>query len=77
MWDVVDGAETMPTDTTIVEYRIWKKKDNLAKAIITQCIKSDLVIKVAHAKTSTESWNMFASEYSQTGSGSIMLWLGD
>jgi hypothetical protein len=74
MWDVVDGAETMPTDTTTAQYRIWKKKDNLAKAMITQCIKSDLVIKVAHAKTSTESWNMFASEYSQTGSGSIMLW---
>ena len=74
MWDVVNGTETMPSDTSTAEYRIWKKKDNLAKAMITQCIKSDLVIKVAHVKTSSESWNMFASEYSQTGSGSIMLW---
>ena len=74
MWDVVNGTETVPTDTTTAEYKIWKKKDNLGKAMITQCIKSDLGIKVAHAKTSTESWNMFASEYSQTDSGSIMLW---
>ena len=74
MWDVVNGTETVPSDTSTAEYKIWKKKDNLGKSMITQCIKSDLVIKVAHAKSSNECWNMFASEYSQTGSGSIMLW---
>ena len=37
-------------------------------------MKSDLVIKVAHAKHAKESWDIFASEFSQTGSGSIMLW---
>jgi len=56
-----------------VKHRIWKKKDNLAKAMITQCVKADLVIK-SPMPTRKESWDMFASEYSQTGSGSIMLW---
>jgi len=33
------------------------------------------VIKVAHAKHAKESWDIvIASEYSQTGSGSIMAW---
>src|SRR5882724_4329012 len=76
MMGVVNGSETIPPDDSanIVKHRIWKKKDNLAKAMITQCMKSDLVIKVAHAKGAKESWDVFASEFSQTGSGSIMLW---
>jgi gag-polypeptide of LTR copia-type len=32
------------------------------------------VEKVAHIKYAKESWNVFASKFSQTGSGSIMLW---
>ena len=51
MWGVVNGSETIPADDTVhaAKRRIWIKKDNLAKAMITQCIKTDLVIKVAHA----------------------------
>ncbi|KIM75286.1 hypothetical protein PILCRDRAFT_13702 [Piloderma croceum F 1598] len=45
--------------------------------MITQWVKSDLVIKVAHAKCAKESWDVFASEFSQTGSGSIILWFRD
>ena len=76
MMSVVDGSETiLPDDSAnIAKHQIWKKKDNLTKAMITQCVKSDLVIKVAHIKHAKESWNVFASEFSQTGSGSIMLW---
>src|SRR5882762_8726277 len=76
MMGVVDGSETCPPDdtTNIAKNRIWKKKDSLAKAMITQCVKADLVIKVAHVKHAKESWDVFASEFSQTGSGSIMLW---
>src|SRR6202453_2207240 len=76
MWGVVNGSETIPSDDTAhaAKRRIWIKKDNLAKAMITQCIKADLVIKVAHAKRAKESWDIFLSEFSQTGSRSIMLW---
>jgi hypothetical protein len=76
MWNIVNGSETIPLDdtTNATKHRIWIKKDNLAKPMITQCIKADLVIKVAHAKHAKESWDIFLSEYSQTGSGSIMLW---
>src|SRR6202050_5045559 len=76
MWGVVNGFKTIPSDDTAyaAKCQIWIKKDNLAKAMITQCIKADLVIKVAHAKRSKESWDIFLSEFSQTGSGSIMLW---
>ena len=76
MMGVVNGSETCPPDNTtnIAKNRIWKKKDSLAKAMITQCVKADLIIKVAHVKHAKESWDVFASEFSQTGSGSIMLW---
>ena len=41
MWGVVDGSETIPSDDTanMAKRRIWIKKDNLAKAMITQCVK--------------------------------------
>ena len=77
MWEVVSGSETLPakgifagTDTPA----IWQKKDHLAKALITQCIKSELIIKVAHSKTSNKAWDLLAAEFGQTGSGSLMLW---
>src|ERR1700683_5356996 len=76
MWGVVNGSENIPSDDTAntVKHQIWIKKDNLAKAMITQCVKADLVIKVAHAKHAKELWDTFLSEFSQTSSGSIMLW---
>src|ERR1700677_2702616 len=76
MWGIVNSSETIPSDDTAhaAKHWIWIKKDNLAKAMITQCIKADLVIKVAHAKRAKELWDIFPSEFSQTGSGSIMLW---
>ena len=72
---VVDGSKTiLPDDGAhIAQHQIWKKKVNLTKAMITQCMKSDLVIKVSHAKCAKESWNIFASEFSQASSGLIML----
>jgi hypothetical protein len=76
MWHVVDGTEMIPSNdsTNATKHHIWIKKDNLAKAMIMQCIKADLVIKVAHAKHAKESWGTFLTEFCQTGSGSIMLW---
>src|ERR1700683_951646 len=76
MWKIIDGSETIPSDDTanVAKRQIWIKKDNLAKAMITQCINANLVIKVAHAKHAKESWDTFLSEFSQTSSGSIMLW---
>jgi hypothetical protein len=76
MMGVVNGSETCPSDNTanVTKNCTWKKKNNLAKAMITQCVKANLVIKVTHAKHAKESWDLFTSEFSQTGSGSIMLW---
>ena len=56
MMGVVDSSETCPPDDTthIVKHHIGKKKDNLAKAMITQCVKAELIIKVAHAKHTKE-----------------------
>jgi hypothetical protein len=76
MMGVVNSSETCPPDDTIniAKHCIQKKKDNLANAMIMQCVKVDLVIKVAHPKYPKESWDMFASKYSQTSLGLIMLW---
>jgi hypothetical protein len=69
MMGVVDRYKTCPPDnaTNITKVRIWKKKDSLTKAMITQCVKANLVIKVAHVKHGKESLDVFASEFSQTG----------
>src|ERR1700683_3758393 len=76
MWGVVNGSQTIPSDDTAHAAKcwIWIKKDNLAKAMITQYIKANLVIKVTHTKRAKESWDIFATEFSHTGSGSIILW---
>ena len=62
MWGIVNGSETIPLDNKdhAIQHRIWKK-DSLMKAMIKQCIKADLVIKVAHAKRAKESWDIFAT----------------
>jgi len=76
MMGLVNRSETCPPDdtTNITKNCIWKKKDSLAKGMIMQCVKADLIIKVAHVKHAKESWDVFMSKFSQTGSGSIMLW---
>jgi hypothetical protein len=69
MWDVVNSSETIPDDKGhSIQHWIWKKKDSLTKAMITQGIK------ITHTKCAKESWDIFATEFSQTGSGFIMLW---
>ena len=75
MWGIVNGSEIIPPDdmVNLIKHQIWKKKDNLMKAMIMQCVKADLVIRVPHAKCIKELWDMFATEFSQTGSDSIML----
>jgi hypothetical protein len=75
MWHIIDGSETIPSDDTsnAAKHRMWIKKDNLTKAMIMQCIKADLVIEAVHAKHTKELWDTFLSEFSQTGSGLIML----
>src|ERR1700729_4396757 len=64
MWGVIDGSKTLPPDNKdhAIQHRIWKKKDSLTKDMITQCIKADLVIKVAHAKHAKKSWDIFATD---------------
>ncbi|KAJ8588222.1 hypothetical protein M405DRAFT_703486, partial [Rhizopogon salebrosus TDB-379] len=52
----------------------WIKMDIAASALITQCIKGELVVKIIHLPSSKAAWDLFASEYSQIGSGSIMYW---
>ncbi|KAG2062502.1 hypothetical protein BDR04DRAFT_1165108 [Suillus decipiens] len=53
---------------------VWMKMDTAASALIMQCIKGELVVKIIHMATSKAAWDLFASEYSQIGSGSIIYW---
>ena len=57
MWGIINGCKTILSDdtTNATKHQIWIKKDNLMKAMITQCIKADLVIKVVHTKHAKES----------------------
>src|ERR1700683_5039695 len=57
MWGVVNGSKTLPPDNKdhAIQHCILKKKDSLAKAIVIQSIKADLIIKVTHPKHAKES----------------------
>jgi hypothetical protein len=74
LWGVVNGDELKPLDLKVDEKAEWEKKDNLALALIFKCCKTEVLVKIADAVPSKEAWDKFKSEYSQTGSGSIMLW---
>jgi hypothetical protein len=48
--------------------------DRAALNVFMGCIASNLVIKVSSAKSSKEAWDALATEFSQSGTGSVMLW---
>jgi hypothetical protein len=73
LWPVVNGSMPRPSPGS-AEEAVWLKMDTAATALLTQCIKGELVVKIVHLETSREAWDLFASEYSQIGSGSIMYW---
>lgn len=76
MWGVVSGMESCPADDVFSAdgHKEWKKKDAAAKTMFFQCVKPELLVKIAHAQTSNEMWTTLETEFSQTGSGSIMMW---
>ena len=74
MWGVVSGTETCPAPGLQLGSDMWDKKDRLVKVILGKSVKSELIIKIAGAMTSHKAWNLLETEYSQTGSGSLMLW---
>ena len=74
LWGVVTGDEPKPAVIKAGELSEWEKKDTAALALIFKCCKTDVLVKIAHADTSRMAWDTFKSEYSQTGSGSVMLW---
>jgi hypothetical protein len=73
LWPVVNGSMPRPSPGS-AEEAVWLKMDTAVTALLTQCIKGELVVKIVHLETSCEAWDLFALEYSQIGSGSIMYW---
>ena len=74
MWGVVSGTETQLLVGLQLGRDIWDKKDRLAKVILSKSVKSELVIKIAGTMTLKEAWTLLKTKYSQTRSGSLMLW---
>ncbi|KDR86118.1 hypothetical protein GALMADRAFT_132711 [Galerina marginata CBS 339.88] len=75
LWEVVKGIEKAPSPGSSVELeKEWKKKNKAATALMLQCIKQELVVKVAMKESANAIWEVFSSEYGQTGIGSLMLW---
>ena len=71
--DIVDGKITCPSPGDTTE-AVWLKMNAAAHAFMIQCINSNLVMKISHLRTVKEIWDLLASEYSQTGLGSIIYW---
>ena len=74
MWGVVPSMETWLLMGLQLGRDIWDKKDQLARVILSKSAKSELVIKIAGTMTLKEAWTLLETEYSQTGSGSLILW---
>lgn len=70
--DIVNGSLAEPTDSTT--HKIWSKMDAAASALLTGCIKAELVVKIAHLATTNAAWDLLAAEFNQIGSGSIIYW---
>jgi len=73
LWEIVTGTMLKP-GAGVTGDDTWIKMNAAASAMILQCIKTDLVVKIIHLTSAAEIWTLFASEYSQVGSGSIMYW---
>jgi len=73
LWNVVSGTLPRPSPGAADE-QVWIKMDIAASALIMQCIKGELIVKIIHLPSSKAAWDLFTSEYSQIGSGSIMYW---
>ena len=74
MWGVISGTETQPLAGLQLSGDIWDKKDRLARVILGESVKLELVIKIAGTSTPKEAWTLLETEHSQTGSGSLRLW---
>ena len=74
MQGVISGTETWPLVGLQLSRDMWDKKDRLVRVILSTSVKSESVIKISGAMTSKVAWTLFETEYSQTGSGSPMLW---
>ena len=76
---IVDVSKTCPPDdtTNTVKNHTWKKKDSLAKPMIMQCMKADLIIKVAHIKHAKESWDVFVLSSVRPAQGQLCYGSGD
>ena len=73
LWEIVEGKEKCPaTDATNIAN--WNRKNQTAVNLLLQCVKQDLVIKVAEKENASEIWDTFKSEFGQTGTGSVILW---
>ena len=70
---IIDGSLThsSPGDTNEA---MWTNMNVSARTIIIQCVNSDLVMKVSHLHAAKDVWDIFASEYSQAGTGSSVYW---
>jgi len=73
LWEIVTGTMLKP-GAGVTGDDTWIKMNAATSAMILQCIKTDLVVKIIHLTSAAEIWTLFASEYSQVGSGSIMYW---
>jgi hypothetical protein len=68
---VVTGTAT---EAAATDKPLWKKMDRSALNILMGCIASNLVVKVSDTKSSKEAWDALATEFGQSGAGSVMLW---
>jgi len=69
---VINSSFTEPMDATT--HMIWLKMDAATSALLTGCIKAELVVKIAHLATTNVAWDLLAAEFNQVSSGSIIYW---
>ena len=70
--DIVDGVEPEPSPGAARE--VWKKKNSVAKSFLLKSVSKDIIPRIVHYEKVSEIWEYLKMEYSQTGSGSVMMW---
>ncbi len=73
LWDIA-SKDCRPSKDNTLETAIWEKRNLIALGLLQSSLNDDLIALMTHETHVFRIWQMFESQMSQKGSGSILLW---
>ncbi|GJJ07905.1 hypothetical protein Clacol_002111 [Clathrus columnatus] len=70
LWKIIMGEEPKPSPKS-PEFEIWKAKDSYIRIAYSQCVKQEIIPKLA-GLDEKQAWDLMENEFKQSGTGSIV-----